>query len=162
MAKGLIKDSTLTAIANAIREKTETTATMLPSEMAALIQGITGAKVAYGSKALNNGNTPSINSVTIDHGLGTIPNLVYFMEIGTQYASSQASPLLVSIALWPDGTCEAGYSSGGSFYSMNESVDPDGISLPAVFELLDDMQMIIKPYTGRKLGGTYYWLVGVV
>lgn len=162
MAKGLIKDSTLTAIANAIREKTETTAPMLPSEMAALIQGITGAKVTYGSKALNNGNNPSINSVTINHGLGTTPNLVYFVEIGTQYAPSQASPLLVSIALWPNGTCMAGYSTGGNFYYMDESVDPDGTSLPGVFKLLNDETMTITPFTGRKLGGTYYWLVGVV
>lgn len=162
MAKGLVKDSTLTAIANAIREKTETTATMLPSEMAALIQGITGAKVTYGSKVLNNGNNPSINSVTIDHGLGTTPNLVYFVEAGTQNATSQSPQLLVSIVLWPDGTCIAGYSSGGSFSYMNNSVDPDGTNLPVVFGLLNDNKMTIKPYTGRKLGGTYYWLVGAV
>ena len=162
MAKGLVKDSTLAAIANAIREKTETTATMLPSEMAALIQGITGAKVTYGSKALNNGNNPSINSVTINHGLGTTPNLVYLVEMGTQYVPSQTSPLLVSIVLWPDGTCMAGYSSGGSFSYMDESVDPGGTSLPRVFTLLNDEKMTIKPSTYPKLGGTYYWLAGVV
>lgn len=40
MSKGLINDSTLTEIADAIRAKTESTDTMLPSEMAALIMGI--------------------------------------------------------------------------------------------------------------------------
>ena len=73
MAKGLVKDSTLTAIANAIREKTETTATMLPSEMAALIQGISGAKVTYGAVTYSKSN--SERSVTIAHGLGEPPNL---------------------------------------------------------------------------------------
>ena len=40
MAKMLINDSTLTAIADAIRAKTETSETMLPGEMAALIAAI--------------------------------------------------------------------------------------------------------------------------
>lgn len=40
MPKGLIEQSTLTAIADAIRAKTETTDTMLPSEMAGLIEAI--------------------------------------------------------------------------------------------------------------------------
>lgn len=44
MAKMFINDSTLTAIADAIRAKTETSETMLPGEMAALITAIeTGA-----------------------------------------------------------------------------------------------------------------------
>lgn len=76
MAKGLIKDSTLTAIADAIREKTETTGTMLPSEMAALIQGITGSKFAWGTYV----NTLSrYSSITITHGLGVIPNLILLL-----------------------------------------------------------------------------------
>ena len=40
MAKGLIEQSTLTAIADAIRAKSETSDTMLPSEMAGLIDAI--------------------------------------------------------------------------------------------------------------------------
>ena len=42
MGRGFINDSTLTAIAEAIREKTRTTAQMKPSEMADLILGIGG------------------------------------------------------------------------------------------------------------------------
>lgn len=41
MAKGLINESTLTAIADAIRAKTETTDAILPADMAGLIEGIT-------------------------------------------------------------------------------------------------------------------------
>ena len=46
--KGLISKSTLTAIADAIRAKTETSGTMLPSEMAAKIAGITTGDVRIG------------------------------------------------------------------------------------------------------------------
>lgn len=40
MAKGLIKRSTLTAIADAIRAKTGSADTILPADMAAMIEGI--------------------------------------------------------------------------------------------------------------------------
>lgn len=49
MAKGLIKDSTLTAIADAIREKTETTDKILPTNMAGLIESIGGRTIYSGS-----------------------------------------------------------------------------------------------------------------
>ena len=98
MAKGLVKDSTLTAIANAIREKTETTATMLPSEMAALIAGITGAKVAYGTVTY----TDYQSTRTITHGLGVIPNLfIMFSDSSTNYAT--LSDRCLVNALLPDG-----------------------------------------------------------
>lgn len=68
MAKMLINDSTLTAIADAIRAKTETSETMLPGEMADLIAGLEiGSKVqvlygtttlsSYGGRTFNLGTT---------------------------------------------------------------------------------------------------------
>lgn len=48
MAKGLIERSTLTAIADAIRAKTGSSGQMLPSEMAGLIEGISGGTVLKG------------------------------------------------------------------------------------------------------------------
>lgn len=42
MGRGFIEDTTLTAIADAIREKAKTEARMKPSEMADLILGIRG------------------------------------------------------------------------------------------------------------------------
>lgn len=58
MAKVLINDTTLTAIADAIRAKSETSDTMLPGEMAALIAGIKTGEVRYGTfKALDNTKT---------------------------------------------------------------------------------------------------------
>ncbi len=66
--KGLISKSALTAIADAIRTKTETSETMLPGEMADLISAIeTGSKVqvlygtttlsSYGGRTFNLGTT---------------------------------------------------------------------------------------------------------
>lgn len=66
--KGLITKDTLTAIADAIRAKTETSETMLPGEMAALIAGLEiGSKVQvlygtttltkYGGSSLSLGTT---------------------------------------------------------------------------------------------------------
>ena len=98
MAKGLVKDSTLTAIANAIREKTETTATMLPSEMAALIAGLTNMKVAYGTETY----TDYQNTRTITHGLGKIPNLfIMYSDSSTNYPT--LSDRCLVNALLPDG-----------------------------------------------------------
>lgn len=62
MAKGLINDSTLTAIADAIREKAKIADTMLPSEMAALIEGISGGTALKGwvQPTTNQGATLSL------------------------------------------------------------------------------------------------------
>lgn len=69
--KGLIEKSTLTAIADAIRAKLESSNKMQPSEMAALIASISpGAKLAMGSVTVSSATT----SYAINHGLGEIPN----------------------------------------------------------------------------------------
>lgn len=129
MAKGLVKDSTLTAIANAIREKTETTATMLPSEMAALIQGITGAKVTYGTV------TYSINSAdttaTITHGLGETPNLFVMFESGAPI-NYRCNILEV---LMPDGSLthfwggQQGVSYGNSTIYITITPDAENVTV---------------------------------
>lgn len=71
MAQGVINDTTLTSIADAIREKLESTDTMFPSEMAALIESIEAGgsgKIAYGSVSFSSGTTKSVT-----HGLGVKP-----------------------------------------------------------------------------------------
>lgn len=65
MAECLIQDTTLTAIADAIRAKTETTDTMLPSEMAALIESIaTGSDLGFLSEVCTAEVTASSNDTT--------------------------------------------------------------------------------------------------
>jgi hypothetical protein len=63
MAKGLINESTLTAIADAIREKAKTTDTMRPSEMAGLIAGLGG-----GAKMLSGTFKPTTKTKTVQLG----------------------------------------------------------------------------------------------
>ena len=151
MAKGLIKDSTLTAIANAIREKTETTATMLPSEMAALIQGITGAKFAWGSVTFSSYNAPTTQEIT--HNIGEIPNLIMFFLAGNTINEN----MTISIFLNPDGTggrfCY--YGSGKAQYS---NFGANLIS--AYFPNINDATFTVKPIYG--FGTCHYWVAGVV
>lgn len=121
MAKGLVKESTLTAIANAIREKTETTATMLPSEMAALIQGITGAKVTYGTVTY----TDNQNTRTITHGLGVIPNLfIMFSDSSDSNYPTLSDRCLVN-ALLPDGRSMYMKKSGSNVGIYNGTYHTD-------------------------------------
>ena len=145
MANGLIKDSTLTAIANAIREKTETTATMLPSEMAALIQGISGAKVTYGAVTYSKSN--SEQSATIAHGLGEPPNL--FVMFAT---SVDSTPRNILEVLMPDGSkmCIWGRSNSISY--------DNGLISPKIE--VDAENVIVRSQSYMR--GENKWLAGVV
>lgn len=121
MAKGLIKDSTLTAIANAIREKTETTGTMLPSEMAALIQGITGAKVTYGTVTYTDYQITR----TITHGLGEIPNLFVMFADSPNSSYTSNSDRNVANALLPDGRSMQIHKNNGNLGIYNGKYHTD-------------------------------------
>lgn len=79
MAKMFINDSTLTAIADAIRAKTESTETMLPSEMAALIEGIeTGGGITGKTESITSTQTLNLNV-----SLPTDQNFIFFAQNGT-------------------------------------------------------------------------------
>ena len=155
MAKGLIKDSTLTAIANAIREKTETTATMLPSEMAALIQGITGAKVAYGAQTLAPKQV--LSSVTITHDLGAIPNIIYVCHVSTDQSIIN---MMLSLILWPDGT---GWVCIGNNARQSQKFEINSETISKYITALTETGMTLKaPQTHISFRSGYYWLAGVV
>ena len=157
MAKGLVKDSTLTAIANAIREKTETTATMLPSEMAALISGITGAKMTYGVQTL--AVTPPAGSITITHDLGAIPNMIYVCHVSNNITTNK---LMLSFILWPDGTGCAS-ATDIDYKTYKREITNDTIS-DYITDLTETSMTIEVPkdlyFAYLKAG--YYWLAGVV
>lgn len=61
MAKGFIEHSTLAAIADAIRAKTKNTDSMLPSDMAAMIEGVSTAH--SGAFTTASGGGGSVNSL---------------------------------------------------------------------------------------------------
>lgn len=155
MAKGLIKDSTLTAIANAIREKTETTATMLPSEMAALIAGLPNIKMTYGSQTLAS-NT-SLGSIEITHNLGVTPNVIFLAQSGNVY-NNTTNGMAVSTVLFSDGTgihCTERNKEYSRF-----PIGSDNIS--TYIPKLSSEKMTVSTVSGRFFKGTYYWLVGAI
>lgn len=146
MAKGLINNSTLTDIANAIRAKMGTSDVMLPSEMAALIEGISeGGKFTYGSISQSN----VTNIVTITHDLGDIPN--FFALI--QSANTGQSSYCISQILLPDSTVKLCYYSG-TIQSMFSS------STSTYFYNISDSSITIN--TPASIRFTYYWVAGVV
>lgn len=153
MAKGLVKDSTLTAIANAIREKTETTGTMLPSEMAAMIQGLSSMKVTYGSKT---GSSAS-NSLTIEHGLGETPNLFLLTYTYSAYMNTVTA---ISGILLPNNTGGLYYyeSSRSSIWSMTF----DDTNISELVPVIDGTKITMQMPGNRYFGGTYSWVAGVV
>lgn len=155
MAKGLIKDSTLTAIANAIREKTETTATMLPSEMAALIQGLSNVKVTYGTIT----PTKAPSSITITHDLGATPNVIYVCQLSSRIHLTKS---VLAIVLWPDVTGWVGIIDINGD-AQRKAIDSDTIS--SYITELTGTSMTLNAPTGNYSAtfmGTYYWLVGAI
>lgn len=161
MAKGLIKDSTLTAIANAIREKTGTTGAMLPAEMAALIQGITGGKIAYGSLTLPE----KTGALTITHDLGVTPDIVYIAQTDDATVSSNTQVVTTGV-LWPDKTGEIALMTKSATHSL---ISYTQSNYSTYFTTLDSETVVMNVPSGmesggvvlRRFGGTYYWLVGV-
>lgn len=162
MAKGLVKDSTLTAIANAIREKTETSATMLPSEMAALIQGITGAKVEYGSKTLAVYQT--VSNITINHGLNAIPNLVIIAGANNSGTSGGgANEQIVSFMILNTDTSasQCCVSASGDYITWETREFSAGEST-MLFTTLNESKIVATRWFGDGFYGTYQWVAGVV
>lgn len=88
MAKGLIENNTLTSIADAIREKLESTDTILPSEMADLIRSIENKGIIFKQGSFTTTNYP-INEETLDitvtHDLGVVPQAIIFYATKAQY-----------------------------------------------------------------------------
>lgn len=158
MAKGLIEDSTLTAIAGAIRTKTNTTDTMTPSEMAAKIAGITGAaKMTYGSHTMAIGST----TMTVEHDLGVVPNVIYVCLVGDDTIGTNIIRLVISLVLCADGTgwfCHV--DTDRKFKKL--PINSDTIS--TYITTLDSTTLTVESNkTGKpsRFSTTYYWFAGV-
>lgn len=101
MAKMLINDSTLTAIADAIRAKGGTSAAMIPGEMAALIEAIstgvelpswiTDMEFATGSLSAEGSN------LTVPTSRGKVPTY-FLLGTKTRTATSQDTEVMVIAA----------------------------------------------------------------
>lgn len=97
--RGLVNESTLTDIANAIRSKLESTDTMLPSEMAALISGMKNVRIKQGSLTTSNQVNESNLNITVTHDLGVVPQAIIFYATKAQYNTFSDGVLAVASIL---------------------------------------------------------------
>ena len=86
--KGWIGHSTLTAIANAIREKTGDTALLLPGAMAQAIGGISVGTKVYEGAVTAPGSAWKNFTFTIEHGLGHVPVFFALVPSMTGYGDN--------------------------------------------------------------------------
>ena len=158
MAKGLITQATLTGIADAIRAKAGTSASMRPDEMAALIQSISGGgKMAFGSV------TPSGNytqRVTITHNLGAVPNLIAIFAAEKIY-----SGYTISLFVIPgDGYVTEVYYSSSSVIDSTSIVNNE-TNLARAFPTITETTLTAKSGIQKTLyfsPGKYVWIAAEV
>ena len=124
MAKMFINDSTLTAIADAIRAKTETTESMLPSEMAALITAIsTGFDLPETfCTEIEVVTVTSTGTLVVPCGLSGEPVGCVILHTGGTYKSNTLNHYVLydgyrttsssSDASWNTTNANLGYSNG--------------------------------------------------
>lgn len=161
MAKGLINNSTLTDIANAIRAKMGTSDAMLPSEMASLIQSISvGYKVAWGSFTPSGSYT---TTVTITHNLGVVPNLIaIFPSAGMGSYNSR----LISLSVMPGDQyiTQVYYSDMATILST--SLTNNATNLAKAFPTLTETTLTAKSSGIQKSiyfnPGKYVWIAAEV
>lgn len=138
--KGLVFDTTLTDIADAIRDKIGSEDTMLPSEMAALIASIkTGGIYASGNKTISGSGTQTFS---FTHSLGAVPNLIII------YSYTTYNGVIVSI-LFP-------YNTKYHMLVSNGSVTKSSFT-PTVTETTASFKATTNLYSG-----TCYWFAGVL
>ena len=160
MAKGLIEDSTLTAIAGAIRTKTNTTDIMTPSEMAAKIAGITGtSKMTYGSQTIPT-NASTHDTMTIEHYLGVVPNVIYICLAGDNSLTT-LNRIILSVVLWADGTGSICYINSKAVF---ENLPINASTISNYITTLDSTTLTVhRPDVAKYplFRTTYYWFAGV-
>lgn len=100
MAEYLIQDTTLKDIANAIREKTGKIAYMETKNMATEISSIDVRKTISGT---TGAFTASSGTMTVEHGMGTTPNMI--IVVPEMQVTASHTGIIYSI-----GFCEALFS----------------------------------------------------
>ena len=109
MAKGLIEQSTLTAIGDAIRSKSKTSVRIRPANMAALIEGIGGGEILTG--------TVTVASARSDISLGV--NLPTYSNYCLILCNLKQNSYYGCIKFYFDGTSFEACYVGGSKYTYD-------------------------------------------
>lgn len=156
MATYAIEDTTLTAIANAIREKGGTNAAMTPAEMAALIDAIeAGGGVPEGLTAVTAGSfTPTSNttSYSVKHGLGTTPTFAIVMVKSA--SSSEAAQYIGQIA------AGSPISNGMYYYRLANSTGNASSALGGTKLSSSAITLLLSSSYPLLAGKVYRWCVG--
>ena len=166
MAEYLIKDTSLTAIADAIREKTGSQDPLaFPDEFIEAIEGIEGMKIAYGSF------TPAstVSSYTLTHGLGKIPDFIMLIRINTSTSALNLSQIIIAAIANAADDFQAftvQYSQSKGVYSyckdscdISGDVRTDSFYQGRAFHAANANTVHIQGSTYGKLDtAEYYWI----
>lgn len=162
MAEYIIQDITLTAIADAIREKTGETAALTPAAMSEAIKGI---------KILDVGSvTPTedtnVSNYGIAHGLGATPD--FFILIASGHFTNGEYKDYVKYSSSFKCSYEAGLQSYKvhrvyGYGDTNGLISTNGTAFN-ISDAFDSNKFYLKlpPYVKLKAGITYCWAVGVI
>lgn len=125
MDEYLIQGSTLTDIADAIREKTGDDALMTPAEMVEAIGSISGGGLPEGINAVATGTfsvTSSTGSKTIVHNLGVIPRVFAIVAECPWYPNLNTNMIFACF-----GVIRSGYTSFGDGKAVKETTINTGL-----------------------------------
>lgn len=153
MAKGLVKRATLTAIADAIRAKTETSDMILPTDMAAMIEGIELNTLRFMTGAV----TPSHNINALNLGV-VLPeaNNSVFVCIFADHKQIDSGGLVSYTRVVDDGnmsTKAVGAKWNGASIIVTNDIDCTLSTSEAGSTLTNNTTMT----GGRVFVGTYEW-----
>lgn len=165
MAEYMIQGDTLTAIANAIRAKAESTGSLTPAQMAAAIAEIGGlpgkiSALDYGTVTYNNSTTTYFQKT---HGMGVVPNFCLICVCDSsllEYTSSSAKPLYMQLAyISQTSECRKvtlAKSSASSFQATQTDSAATNYSATQL-----DFQTHSSSVVLQK-SAKYFWICGVV
>ena len=150
--KGLIEKSTLTAIADAIRAKLESSAEMLPSEMAAAIEAIsTGAKIKKGSFTAS-----SVTSKAITHGLGEKPNYAVIYNTSSSFSTAEV------LVAYMSGSSKGGLATRNSTNTVNHAFTGTPNVTVDTSKITFSGLAIAGVSGGADYNGSYNYIIGVI
>lgn len=172
----MIQGETLTAIANAIREKTGGTNPIDPSQMATEISGMSGGGLPFGIEALAAGTytitTESTSGIDIEHGLGVTPNFFLWTLDGEDMVVAAPYKIVSSLNICrtvsENATASNSYAVSVvyKYYnsSSNYSIGYTDVRSSNAKTYMNATTCRMRASNSSKLlaGYTYRWVAGVI
>ena len=154
MSKGLITKTILSDIADAIRGKTGSTAQIKPSEMAGMIEAISGGGNVAGIEICEHYDASAENSrIVLSHSLGAKPS--YAFIIGMEPHGSIPAFKMRTSLIWPTSSGETSFTASNVRASSDGASYTIGTQNSATFEATAD-SVAINVGTNFAKGVHYY------